>query len=134
MSSIFWNISSRHRYPKPDTGVPPSSTNLQSTVWRRNGNRKNISRSSADTYPDFYTFSPLLLPSFLIQANYVSFIVIKPAQFGMRKSLITNTPCFPSHTSSPSSARDNISLLHRASHSLVFFIAFHVQFLKDQLG
>lgn len=29
MSSIFWNISSRHRYPKPDTGVPPSSTNLQ---------------------------------------------------------------------------------------------------------
>lgn len=129
VSSIFWNISWGHRNPKPDAESPPSSTNLQKWHGEEVAIGKRISPESFMTY----TLLPIyfhLLPLLLTWAKYISSIVIKLTKVRMRNSLIVNAPYSPSYTpfllSEITSTRDNILLFHRASHSLVFFIAFHV--------
>lgn len=106
VSSIFWNISWGHRNPKPDTGVPPSTTNLQ-RQWR-SGNREK-------EYLQYLSCSPScllyisnyscyrLLPPFLIQANFISSIGIKLAKVRMRKSFNRSTPYCPNYTPTPPS-------------------------------
>lgn len=105
VSSIFWNISWGHRNPKPDTGVPPSTTNLQ-RQWR-SGNRERVSPKALMSpilplYISNYSYYRLL-PPFLIQENFISSIGIKLAKVKMRKSFNGSTPYCPNYTPTPPS-------------------------------
>lgn len=109
------------------------------TAWRRSGNRKkNISEICHDPNLAFYIFSPTPIISHISKLYFLNFYSSKTGKIEDEKIPHCKYSIIPKLDSLSTFWNhfypEKMYSSPTVSHSLVFFKAFHVQFLKNQLG